>query len=228
MPTQQWVPGVKNPVADLLSRHPVESDEENLASNTDICNINLARDYTVPLNLKEIYESQLKDPVIKRLQREAPQRLGKVFDNTGEKTGPHQALTIIDPIVKEARILVPQEQRQRLIHWYHHMLLHPGEERLYNTLHQHFYWPSIRKEIQQYTKTCHNCQKGKRGLRGYGKVPLKEIETQPWKDMCVDLSGPWTAQINGKDLEFHALTMIDPFTSWPEIIPIYTKEAPYI
>jgi transposase InsO family protein len=234
MPTLTWVPGEKNPIADLLSRHPTESNEhdENFttgnASQLEFRNINLAREYTVPVNLKEIYEAQLKDPTIQRLLQQAPERLGRIFDNTGEKTGPHQAYTIIDPILKEARILVPQEHRKRLIHWYHHILLHPGEERLYNTIHQHYTWPFMRKNIQEFTKVCHYCQKGKRGLRGYGKVPLKEVETQPWKDLCIDLSGPWTATINGKELEFHALTMIDPFTSWPEIVPIYTKQAPYI
>jgi hypothetical protein len=54
------------------------------------------------------------------------------------------------------------------------------------------------------------------------------VETQPCKDMCTDLSGPWKAQVNKKEVTFHALTMIDPFTSWVEIIPIFTKETPYI
>jgi len=235
IPTLTWVPGTKNPIADFLSRHPIgsENQEENLdttetTSPLDIRNINLARDYTVPVTLKEIYEAQLRDPTIQRLQQQAPERLGRIFDNTGEKTGPHQAYTIIDPILKEARILVPMEHRKQLIHWYHHILLHPGEERLYNTIHQHYSWPNMRKDIQAFTKVCHECQKGKRGLRGYGKIPLKEVETQPWKDLCVDLSGPWTATVNNKEMEFHALTMVDPFTSWPEIIPIYTKQAPYI
>jgi len=235
LPTLHWIPSVKNPVADLLSHHPTismasedETDENFDASALQHGTINLAREYTVPLNLQEIYKAQLKDPTIKKFQREAPESLGRIFDNTGDRTGPHHALTIIDPILKEHRILVPKTQQQRLLHWYHHMLMHPGEDRLFNTLHQHFTWPKMRQTIQHYVKTCPNCQKGKRGLRGYGEIPLKDVETQPWKDMCVDLSGPWSATVNKKQVTFHALTMIDPFTSWVEIIPIYTKEAPYI
>jgi hypothetical protein len=60
----------------------------------------------------------------------------------------------------------------------------------------------------------------------YGKVPLKDVETQPWKYMCCDSSGPWKVTINKKEVAFQGLTMIDPFISWVEIIPIYTKEAP--
>ena len=41
----------------------------------------------------------------------------------------------------------------------------------------------------------------------------------------MDLSGPWKAVVNGKGAIFWSLTIIDVFTGWPEIIPIYTKGA---
>jgi len=36
------------------------------------------------------------------------------------------------------------------------------------------------------------------------------------------------SQINGKEVNFHALTAIDPFTSWIEIIPVLSKTGPHI
>ena len=90
---------------------------------------------------------------------------------------------------------------------------------------QHYTWPKMLEQIKDYVKHCHACQKGKRGLRGMGKLPLKDAETQPWKDIAVDLSGPWTANIDGKDVDFHTLTVMDVFTSWVEIIPIHTKKT---
>jgi len=56
-----------------------------------------------------------------------------------------------------------------------------------------------------------------------GKVPLKDVETEPWRDIAMDLSGPWKAVVNGKEQSFHTLTIIDVFAGWPEIIPIDTK-----
>jgi len=56
-----------------------------------------------------------------------------------------------------------------------------------------------------------------------GKVPIKETETEPWRDIAIDLSGPWKAMVNGKERFFHTLTIIDVFTKWPEIIHIDTK-----
>ena len=65
------------------------------------------------------------------------------------------------------------------------------------------------EQIQQYIKCCGPCQKAKRGLRGMGKLPMKDVETEPWKDVAVDLSGPWTATIDKKKVEFHTFTIID-------------------
>jgi len=56
-----------------------------------------------------------------------------------------------------------------------------------------------------------------------GKVPIKDAEIEPWRDIAIDLSGPWKAMVNGKERFFHTLTIIDVFTGWPEIIPIDTK-----
>ena len=109
--------------------------------------------------------------------------------------------------------------------WYHTNLVHPGVERLYNTLRHHYTWPNMLEDIRSYVKTCGPCQKGKRGRRGYGKVPVKDVETEPWKDVAVDLSGPWKAYVDNREVYFHTFTIIDVFTGWVEIIPIITKES---
>jgi hypothetical protein len=54
------------------------------------------------------------------------------------------------------------------------------------------------------------------------------MKKQSWKDLCYKLSGPWTAKVDGKGIEFHALTIIDPFTSWVEINPIQCKKGAYM
>ena len=134
-------------------------------------------------------------------------------------------ITEIDPKdPRKSRIIVPQALTKRLLEWYHTNLVHPGVERLYNTLRQHFIWPKTLEEIRAYTKRCGPCQKGKRGLKGYGKIPVKDVGTAPWKDVAVDLSGPWKAYVNGKEVFFHTLTIIDVFTGWVEIVPIESKK----
>ncbi len=61
----------------------------------------------------------------------------------------------------------------------------------------------------------------KRHSQKYGHVPPKLVITTPWEALCVDLIGPYT--LNGKDgssIDFMCLTMIDPATSWFDIVEL--------
>ena len=45
----------------------------------------------------------------------------------------------------------------------------------------------------------------------------------PWKALCVDLIGPYTLKgTDGLSIDFMCLTMIDPTTSWFEIVELPT------
>jgi hypothetical protein len=61
----------------------------------------------------------------------------------------------------------------------------------------------------------------KRQSQKYRHVLPKLVITTPWAALCVDLIGPYT--LNGKDgssIDFMCLTMIDPATSWFEIVEL--------
>lgn len=229
-PNLEYIQGTKNVVADALSRLPraETSKSDSTTAIEEAFDISPWRRFMQPITISEIGREQTKDKYIQKLQIQAPDRLGEFFEDIGKKTGPDKVLTESDPVDKKQRIIVPASLRSRLLEWYHTTLVHPGVNRLYNTLRQHYSWPKMLEEIRQYTKHCGPCQKAKRGLRGMGKVPLKDVETEPWKDVAVDLSGPWKAVIDNKQVLFHTLTIIDVFTGWVEIIPIETKKSEVI
>ncbi len=55
--------------------------------------------------------------------------------------------------------------------------------------------------------------------------PLKTVYTIPWEWLCFDLIGPYT--LKGKDnlqIDFMALTMINPASSWFEIAELPVVE----
>jgi hypothetical protein len=55
----------------------------------------------------------------------------------------------------------------------------------------------------------------------YGHFPLKTVITIGWKVLCVDLKGPYTPKSkDGTGIDFMALTMIDPATSWFKIVKL--------
>jgi hypothetical protein len=80
------------------------------------------------------------------------------------------------------------------------------------------FWKGMRTTIRSLTKSCRSCQINKRRSRRYGHLLPKTVITNPWECLCVDLIGPYT--LEGKDnlqIDFMALTMIDPASSWFEI-----------
>ena len=75
--------------------------------------------------------------------------------------------------------------------------------------------------IARHVKTCNKCQRGKKCKQECGKIPVKIPITVPLQCIQVDLIGPYT--LKGKDgnmLDFMCLTMIDPATSWLEIVEL--------
>ena len=81
------------------------------------------------------------------------------------------------------------------------------------------YWKGMRNTIQKYVKNSRACQVNKQHKRKYGKLPAKLVIINSWEVLCVDLIGPYT--LKGKDgtvIDFMCLTMIDPATSWFEIV----------
>ena len=116
-------------------------------------------------------------------------------------------------------VVLPTALHHRAITWYHHYLQHPGATRLGETLRAAMYWTGMQNTIQKYVKNFHKYQENKQHKHKYGKLPTKFVIRNPWEALCVDLMGPYT--LKGKDKtenDLMCLTMIDPATSWLEIV----------
>jgi hypothetical protein len=80
------------------------------------------------------------------------------------------------------------------------------------------YWKDMCTTIRSLTKSCRPCQVNKRRSQRYGHLPPKTVITNPCECLCDDLIGPYT--LKGKEnlqIDFMALTMINPTSSWFEI-----------
>ena len=122
-------------------------------------------------------------------------------------------------------MVIPKSLQHRAVTWCHHYLQHPGSKRLEETLRLSMYWKGLKKAVQSHVKKCHSCQVNKRKQQKYGKLPTKLAITTPWEALCVDLIGPYT--LKGKDktqIDFLCITMIDPATSWFEIVELLISQ----
>jgi hypothetical protein len=127
---------------------------------------------------------------------------------------------------KDGKVVIPKSLQKRAVCWYHHYLQHPGNTRLEETLRAVMYWTNLRQTVRSHVKNCKSCQINKKQSKKYGKLPTKMVVTTPWEALCVDLIGPYT--LRGKDrteIDFMCLTMIDPASSWFEVVELPVVES---
>jgi transposase InsO family protein len=177
-----------------------------------------------PLNLEHMREQQYADESLMKLREKYPRmyqtkEIGSVADliiyvRPGD-----------DPNTRW-RIALPKSMIQKTIEWFHMVTGHPGSKRLRLTLNNKYYHPELRKFCDRYQ--CASCQKHKLDGKGYGLLPEREIRSEPFEEVAVDLIGPWTIQIRGKPYEFRALTSIDTVTALVEICQIKNKTADHV
>jgi transposase InsO family protein len=115
-----------------------------------------------------------------------------------------------------------------LVNWYHITLNHIGITRLYETIATHFHYPRLKAIVEQRVSNCDVCQRNKATGPGYGELPERDAQLLPWNEVAVDLIGPWRISINGQELEFNALTCIDPVTNLVELVRIQNKTAAHV
>jgi hypothetical protein len=105
-----------------------------------------------------------------------------------------------------------------------------------DTINTHFYHPKIRERVIELCSTCDACQRYKINNRGYGHLPAREADMTPWREVAVDLIGPWKVKLGNipnedgqeSSVDFNALTCIDPVTNLVELIRINNKTAAHI
>ena len=92
----------------------------------------------------------------------------------------------------------------------------------------HFYNRKLRNKIEDIVSRCDTCQRQKLVGRGHGEVAPREAALLPWREVAVDLIGPWTLEVAEQRLPFIALTMIDMVTNLVEVVRLNNKTAAHV
>ncbi len=191
---------------------------ENNSGKTQECNLNKVfancskEEEIFPLTTSEIAEAQKANSKLKHCFKR-----NIVLDKGLD-------VRLVDNmyvVCKDGRMIIPKPLQRCAVLWYHHYLQHPGHTQLEETMKATMYWKGMRYTIQLITKSCGSCQVNKKQKHKYGHLPSKIVITIPWQVLCGDLIGPYT--LKGKDgtvIDFMALTMIDPATSWFKVVEL--------
>ena len=159
--TVSYINGVRNEIADCLSRYPrPEKAEEEIDVINSLQAINEANYSQMPLTIHDIkkaasddqdYQSlvkAIKDGI--RPRNLPPQHAGRMYKSDWHMLGTDDNLVTMDD-----RILVPRQARKDLLNMLHRT--HLGFKKMFYLASQLYFWHGMRKDISQVADVCEEC-----------------------------------------------------------------------
>ena len=125
------------------------------------------------------------------------------------------------------RIAVPKALRPQVLKEYHdtHFRAHAGYHKLLAQIREYFYWPNMKTQIQQYTRTCEQCMRSKVPNVGtYGYPHIMEVPDEPFQVISLDLMSGLPRTKNGHDA---VVVFTDQLSKYGIILPLRKESSAY-
>jgi len=102
---------------------------------------------------------------------------------------------------------------------------HFGQEKTFALISQKYFWPTLRKDTEEYVRTCAVCQKRKaRRHRPYGELTPLPLLDKPWQELTIDFITDLPPSKQGECVYNAILVIMDRFTKMSIYIPT-TKQC---
>ena len=234
------IPLAENPTRDLEITDPelfpmcavTRSQSEKQSSPTDKeCNLTMLTD--LPVNKENLISAQEKDSSLDSIRKIAVenknslQKFPGYFYQDGILMRMFRPLegSGIDSWSEIFQIVAPISIRTSLIELAHDGFSgHLGIRKTLSKLQQHFYWPGIRKSVQDFIKSCHSCQLVGKPNQVIPPAPLRPIPvvSEPFERIVIDCVGPLPRTKKGNE---YLLTVMCTATRYPDAFPLKNINA---
>ena len=115
------------------------------------------------------------------------------------------------------QLCIPTSFRGKCLTAAHCNFGHQGRNKMVQLLRPYFYWPNQSRTCRDYGKQCSRCQAADKTSPKPQSMTARPVVTQPFKDVAIDLVGPFPTARGGFQ---HMLTCVDMATRLPEAIPV--------
>jgi hypothetical protein len=191
-------PGKCNGKADALTRRPgdlPEGGDERLKTMEQV----VLKPENLPEQLRILVNDLRMGRSIQEQLEEASKQdtlTGKIIDAV--KPGiAMQEITVADcseeggHLYYRGKRYVPEhlELQLRLIKEYHDTPLagHPGRSNRFDLLSRQYYWKTMRKQVDQYVRSCAECQRSRTSRHSsFGVLRPLPVPEKPWEDISMD------------------------------------------
>ena len=103
---------------------------------------------------------------------------------------------------------------------------HFGVAKTLDVLHEHFYWPKIKRDVQRICKQCITCRNENSRGQPHGLYRPLPIPTEPWVDISMDFILGLPRSKKGGD---SIIVVVDRFSKMAHFIDCYeTNDASHI
>ncbi|KAK4702014.1 hypothetical protein P7C70_g4211, partial [Phenoliferia sp. Uapishka_3] len=199
-----YIPGEQNTVADSLSRYSFGNPTPHLM----VAGISVAAlDKSIIARIKAGYTT---DPDCTKMLRNV-------------KSSPAWQL-IGGVLYFENRIVVPADAslREVLLHDAHDVLGHLGSRKTYSAVSLSYFWPTLRRDVISYVRSCDGCQRNKaRTSKVAGELHSLPVPKEMFTDISLDFVGPLPLS-GGFDM---LMTVTCRLTGYARLIPCMTTDG---